>query len=250
MAQANYAKVKVKKITQVAIELSVRKGTTSLTILKAEKRDLDTLNRPYNYSCKGLNVRIYYYERQTRGRFDLGMRLKELRTKRGFSQTELAELVGVTPSTISQVESNLIYPSLPPLLKMAEVLGVEVSSFFLDKPDMRSRVIFPAAEAVEVKFPDLPEGSVHANLLTPLDFDPKAEPYLIEVPPNKSLPSHFFIHKGEEVGYLLSGKLQLKLEKAVYTLRTGDVVYLTSEMPTQWKNPGPGVAKLLWIKVR
>jgi transcriptional regulator with XRE-family HTH domain/KaiC/GvpD/RAD55 family RecA-like ATPase len=242
-------RAQINQIAQVAIDLSVKRGTTSLTILKAEKRDLDTLNRPYNYWSKGLSISIDYEKRITR-QIDLGMRLKELRIKRGLSQKELAELVGVTPSTISQVESNLIYPSLPALLKMAEVLSVEVSSIFQAKVDVKNRIIFPAAEALEVKFPDLPEESVHASLLTPLDFEPKAEPYLIEILPNKTLPSHFFIHKGEEIGYLLSGKLQLKLEKAVYTIRTGDVIYLTSEMPTQWKNPGPGVAELLWIKIK
>ena len=248
-AHSSRLRAQINQMAQVAIDLSIRRGTTSLTILKAEKRDLDTLNKPYNYWSKDLNV-TFDYERCATGQIDLGMRLKELRTKRGISQTELAELVGVTPSTISQVESNLIYPSLPALLKMAEVLSVEVSSFFQEKADVRSRVIFPAAEAVEVKFPDFPKGSVYANLLTPVDFEPKAEPYLIQVPPGKSLPSHFFIHKGEEIGYLLSGKLQLKLEKAVYNLRAGDVIYLTSEMPSQWRNPGPRVAKLLWIKVK
>jgi transcriptional regulator with XRE-family HTH domain len=178
------------------------------------------------------------------------MRLKEFRIKRGLSQTELAKLVGVTPSTISQVENNHIYPSLPAVLKMAEILSVEVSSFFQESADTRNRIIFPAAEALEVKFPDLPQGSIDGKRMTPLDFDPKAEPYLIEIPPNKDLPSHFFIHKGEEVGYLLSGKLQLKLEKSVYTIRSGDVIYLTTEMPSQWRNPGPGVARLIWIKVK
>lgn len=57
----------------------------------------------------------------------------------------------------------------------------------------------------------MPEGNIQAKLLTPLDFELKAEPYLIEIPPKQTLPSHFFIHKGEEVGYLLSGKLQLKV---------------------------------------
>jgi transcriptional regulator with XRE-family HTH domain/KaiC/GvpD/RAD55 family RecA-like ATPase len=242
-------RAQINQMAQVAIDLSVRRGTTSLTILKAEKRDLDTLNKPYNYWTKGLNV-TFEHERRATGTVDLGMRLKELRTKRGLSQTELAELVGVTPSSISQVESNLTYPSLPALLKMAEVLSVQVSSFFQDKAEVTNRVIFPAADAVEVRLPDLPEGSVHASLLTPVDSEPKAEPYLIEVPPNKNLPSHFFIHKGEEVGYLLSGKLQLKLEKAVYMIRPGDVVYLTSEMPTQWKNPGPVTARLFWIKIK
>jgi transcriptional regulator with XRE-family HTH domain/KaiC/GvpD/RAD55 family RecA-like ATPase len=242
-------RAQINQIAQVAIDLSVKRGTTFITILKAEKRDLDTLSKPFNYWSKGLNITIDY-ERRTTGQIDLGMRLKELRIKRGLSQTELAELVGVTPSTISQVESNLIYPSLPALLKMAEVLSVEVRSFFQEKADLKNRIIFPAADAVDVKLPDFPQGSIHANLLTPVDFEPKAEPYLIEVLPNKNLPSHFFIHKGDEMGYLLSGKLQLKLEKAVYTVRTGDVIYLKSEMPTQWRNPGPGIARLLWIKIK
>jgi transcriptional regulator with XRE-family HTH domain len=178
------------------------------------------------------------------------MRLKALRTKRGLSQTELAKLVGVTPSTISQVESDLIYPSLPALFKMAEVLSIEISSFFQESEGTKNRVIFPAAEAVDVKFPNFPPGSIRAKMLTPIDFEPDAVPYLIEIPPQESLSAHFFIHKGDEVGYLISGKLQLKLEKAVYSARAGDLIYLTSEMPSHWKNPGPGIAKLLWIKVK
>ena len=241
-------RAQINQIAQVAIDLSVKRGTTFLTILKAEKRALESLDKPNSYYTKDLHV-TFESEKHTTGRVDLGMRLKELRTKRGLSQTELAKLVGVTPSTISQVESNLIYPSLPALLKMAEVLSIEVSSFFQKTADIGNRVIFPESESVNIKFTDLPEENIEAKLLTPLDFEPKAEPYLIEIPPKKSLSSHFFIHKGEEIGYLLSGKLQLKLGKAVYTVNPGDVVYLTSEMPSQWKNTGLGSVKLLWIKI-
>jgi len=248
-AHSSRLKAQINQIAQVAIDLSVKRGTTSLTILKAEKRSLDNLDKPHNYWSKDLNV-TFDAERRTTGRFDLGMRLKKLRIKRGLSQTQLAKHVGVTPSTISQVESDLIYPSLPALLKMAEVLSVEISSFFQGQEDVTNRMIFPSSEAVDVKFPDLPTGSIGAKLLTPVDFDCKAEPYLIEIPPQKILPSHFFIHKGEEVGYLLSGKLQMKLGKAVYSARAGDVIYLTSEMPSQWKNPGPGLARMLWLKIK
>jgi len=236
-------RAQINQIAQVAIDLAIKRGTTSLTILKAEKRSLDNLHKPQNYWTKELTV-TFDDERHTSRPVDLGLRLKELRSKRGFSQTELAKLVGVTP------ESNLIYPSLPALMKMAEVLSVEISSFFQEQAEPKKRLIFTAAEAVEVKFPDLPSGAVLAKLLSPVDFDPKAEPYLIEISPKEKLPSHFFIHKGEEVGYLLSGRLQVKLEKAAYALRAGDVIYLTSEMPTQWENPGPDVARLLWIKVK
>lgn len=242
-------RAQINRIAQVAIDLSVKRGTTSLTILKAEKRDLDTLNKPYNFWSKGLNV-TFDPERRTTGRIDLGMRLKELRTKRGFSQTELAKLIGVTPSNISQVESNLIYPSLPALLKIAEVLSVGVSSFFQDSSDATNRIIFPASEAVDVKFPDLEGESIRGKLITPVDFEPRGEPYFIEIPPQKHISSHFFIHKGEEMGYLLSGRLQLKLGKAVYNLRPGDVIYLTTEMPTEWRNVGDEEARLFWVKMK
>ena len=125
---------------------------------------------------------------------------------------------------------------------------MEISSLFQQAMELERRIIFPTAEAVSVGLPDLPKGSVEGKLLTPPDFPGKMEPYLIEIEPNQDLPAHFFIHKGEEMGYLLSGKLRMSINKATYTIRSGDVVYLTSEMPSQWRNPGPNVAKLLWIK--
>ena len=242
-------RAQINQIAQVAIDLLVKRGTTSITILKAENRNLDTLNKPYHYWVNDLNV-TFDSERLTKGRIDLGKRLKELRTKRGLSQTEIAKLVGVTPSTISQIESNLIYPSLTALIKMAEILSVRVSAFFQESSDLADRVVFTPSETTDIKFSNMPEGHIQAKLLTPLDFEPRAEPYLIDIPPKQSLPSHFFIHKGEEIGYLLSGKLKLNLDKAVHTVKAGDIVYLRTKIPSQWKNPGTSVARLLWIKVK
>jgi len=242
-------RAQINQIAQVVIDLSIKRGTSSLTVLKAEKRNIGTLNNPYTFWRRDLDV-TFDVERRTSKWIDIGIRLKGLRVKRGLSQTELAKLVGVTPSTISQIESNLIYPSLPALLKLAEVLSVEVNSFFQAANDAKHRIIFPAEEAVDVKFPELPSDSIWAKLLVPLDVDFKAEPYIIEIQPKKELPSHFFIHKGEEYGYVLTGKLQLKLQKAVYTVKSGDVIYLTSEMPAQWRNPGPSVARILWTKLK
>lgn len=176
--------------------------------------------------------------------------IKDLRAKRGLSQTELAKQVGVTPSTISQVENNLIYPSLPALFKMAEVLCVEVRSLFQESAKTKNRVVFTASEALDVKLPHLPKEIVHAKRFTPVDLESKAEPYLIEIPPGKSLPTHFFDHKGEEIGYLASGRIELKSDEGVCTAAAGDLIYLVSEIPSQWKNPGPEMARLFWLKIK
>jgi transcriptional regulator with XRE-family HTH domain/KaiC/GvpD/RAD55 family RecA-like ATPase len=242
-------RAQINQIAQVVIDLSIKRGTTSLTVLKAEQRDMDGIHKPQNYWTRDLTI-TFDDQRHTTGLIDLGLRLKDLRTKRGLSQTELAKLVGVTPSTISQIESNLIYPSLPALLKLAEILSVEVSSFFQTRNAVKERFIFPANEAVVVKLTDLPGDTISSKLLTAADFDRKVEPYLIEIAPQKSVPLHFLMHKGEEIGYLLEGKLQVKMAEGVHDLRAGDVIYLSSETPTQWKNPGTNVARLLWLKVK
>ncbi len=248
-AHSQRLRAQINQIAQVAIELSIKRGTTSLAILKAENRSLEAQNKPYQYWTKDLTV-AFEDDKHISARIELGQRIKEVRTRRGVSQTELARLVGVTPSTISQVESNLIYPSLPALLKMAEVLAVDVRSFFQAGTESTKRLVFPGAEATDVKISDLPGGSFIARSLIPLDFDADAEPYVIEIPPETKISGHFFVHKGDEIGYLLSGKLQMRAENALYKLRTGDLVYLTSEMPTQWLNPGPSSARLLWIKIK
>jgi transcriptional regulator with XRE-family HTH domain/KaiC/GvpD/RAD55 family RecA-like ATPase len=248
-AHTHRLRAQINQIAQVAIELSIKRGTTSLTILKAENRSMEEQHRPHEYWTKDISV-SFEDEKHTSGRIELGARLKDIRTKRGFSQTELSRLVGVTPSTISQIESSLIYPSLPALLKMAEVLSADVRSFFQERSDMTRRLVFSAAEAVDVRIPDVPEGAVVAKSLTPVDFDARAEPYLIEIPSETKLPQHFFGHKGSEIGYMLSGKLHMTVDKTVYKLRAGDLVYLTSEIPTRWANPGPGSARLLWLKIK
>ncbi|MGD9274814.1 MAG: helix-turn-helix domain-containing protein, partial [Desulfobacterales bacterium] len=130
-AHSQRLRARINQIAQVAIDLSVKRGKTSLTILKAEKRALETINKPYLYWSKDREV-TFDTEARAAGRIDLGGRLKAVRTRQSLSQTDLAKLVGVTPSTISQVESNMIYPSLPALFKMAEVLSVDVSAFFRD----------------------------------------------------------------------------------------------------------------------
>jgi transcriptional regulator with XRE-family HTH domain len=247
-AHSRRLRARINQIAQVAMALSVKRGTTSLTIIKAEKRQTEHLNKPHAYWNRDLDVR-FEIDKRTARYPDLGVRLKMLRKGKGISQTELARLVGVTSSTISQVENNLIYPSLPALLKMAEVLSVEVSSFFQSSKDRTHRIVFPSGNPVEAAFPDLPNKSIRGTLLTPTGFQGRAEPYIIEIPAGESL-RHFFVHKGEELGYILSGELHITLGKRTDVAHTGDMIYLTTEVPDQWKNPGPRVARILWVKIR
>jgi transcriptional regulator with XRE-family HTH domain len=248
-AHSNQVKAHINQIAQVAIDLSIHGGESSLSILKAEGRNPETHNKPSAFSVKGMTIE-FADDRKSGKQINIGMRLKELRKKQGVTQAELAKLVGVTPSNISQVESNLISPSLNALLKIAEALFVDITYFFQSGSGIETRLVFPSDKAVSIAFPDLPNKSVTGHVLTPIDFEPKAEPYLIEIPPKTKVPSHFFVHKGEEMGYMLSGRLNITSGRETFTARSGDVIYLKSEIPSQWENPGSNPAKVLWIKIK
>ena len=253
-AHSQRFRARINQIAQVAIDLSIRRGKTRLSILKAENRENQTRNRPFDYWSRplpdGSFQVVFDAGRATSSKIDLGTRLKELRSRRGISQTELARQVGVTPSNISQVENDLIYPSLPALIKIAEILSVEVSAFFQNAEDAGNDVVFSSSDATPIPLPGLPRGGVTARRLTPIDFDSKTAPCLIDIPSGTRLNAHFFIFKGEEMGYLLEGRLQMKIDRTVHTVNPGDVIYLASALPSQWRNPGDAPARLLWIRIR
>ena len=63
----------------------------------------------------------------------IGKRIKELRSKYKYTQTELAAKVGVTKSTIAAYENDSRTPSYDVLIKLANVFRVKVDSLLVDR---------------------------------------------------------------------------------------------------------------------
>jgi putative transcriptional regulator len=61
---------------------------------------------------------------------ELGNNLKDLRARRGLTQAELAERVGVSRKTINTVENGVFTPSATLALKLARALDVGVEKLF------------------------------------------------------------------------------------------------------------------------
>ena len=59
-------------------------------------------------------------------------RLKKVREAKGWSQGELARLLGVSRQTINAVETDKYDPSLPLALRMAKLFRVGVPELFID----------------------------------------------------------------------------------------------------------------------
>ena len=56
----------------------------------------------------------------------IGKQIKERRTTLGITQQDLSELAGISPNTLYKIERGQANPSLRVLIKIAEVLGMEL----------------------------------------------------------------------------------------------------------------------------
>ena len=244
-AHTSRLRANINKIAQVVMDLTIKRGKSTLTIVKAQGRSPRSLNKPALFWSEGDAVH-FESEQRGLGKLDLSARLKALRQDRGISQKVLARGIGVTPSTISQIEGNLIYPSLPALVKMAEILAVDVSAFFQEKAGGPRPVVFKAPAQATSTLDRVPE-KVAVQRLLPREFNAGAEAYLVTFQGAAVIDRHFRTHKGEEIGYLLSGRLEVIIQDQPHALVAGDTVYLTVDTPTNWTNPSREAARLLWL---
>ena len=54
-------------------------------------------------------------------------------------------------------------------------------------------------------------------------------------------------HSGEEVGYVLSGHVELMVDDRAFQLHPGDTFVFRSELTHAYRNIGPGRASIFWV---
>ncbi|HUW76621.1 MAG TPA: helix-turn-helix transcriptional regulator [Gallionella sp.] len=90
----------------------------------------------------------------------LGNRIRYFRKKTGLSQERLAELLEISPNSVSRIECGVHYPSLDTLENISIILQVEMREFFEFKKidtdlDKRAFLIQTACELGEEKLDEV-----------------------------------------------------------------------------------------------
>jgi XRE family transcriptional regulator, fatty acid utilization regulator len=70
------------------------------------------------------------------GKTFVGSRVRQLRSERGFSQAALAQMLGISPSYLNQIEHDVRPLTVAVLLRITEVFGVD-ATFFASQDDTR-----------------------------------------------------------------------------------------------------------------
>ena len=239
----------LRHVTQVVIGLLRSRGLNTLQIHKAEGRTLGPLH--FNQQYEVVDSEVTFVDAARKQLSRVGERIRYARQAKRMSQAELARLLGLTGSTISQAENGLISLSLQHLINLARVLEVNLSQLFDESGHLeRDGPVYTARGRIEVFPHGSPIPGVKIEALRPEEPDAALNAYEVTFAAGAKVNEHFFTTKCSEFGVVLAGCLQAQVGKVKHELGAGDSVFLEDETPTGWKNTAEGESRVLWVCTR
>lgn len=174
----------------------------------------------------------------------LGQTIRRFREESNLRLKDLAEKSGFSESYISQIEREVVLPSVTALGKVADALGMSVSQLFeeAERTNGAKRMIVRKAERKVISIS--PDSQFENYLLAP-DLRRRMEPVLSRARPG--VVSATYSHNGEEFVILLKGSMRIQIGEEEFELAEGDAVYLDSRIPHRWANSGDGEIEALWV---
>jgi transcriptional regulator with XRE-family HTH domain len=194
----------------------------------------------------------------------MGERLREARRGRNLSLRVLADRLGVSPSLISQIETGRANPSVSTLYAIAAELDVSLDELlFNDRRPPEPSAASPAREGLTAtgtmtSAPPLQRAATRHRIrlasgvlwerLTTLS-EPGVEFLHVtyEVGGASSPPDAFQRHPGHEWGYVISGRLQVKIGFDEYVLEPGDAISINSSVPHRLATIGDEPVEAIWF---
>ncbi len=167
----------------------------------------------------------------------IGPKIRETRQSKGLTLNQLAKNTGFTAGYISQLERDIIDPSLSALRKIANSLNVPVYGF-LEEPEKQSTVIL----ANKRQKLELPDTNIVYEFLTPMGSDSSIKPKMVMIYYHLDAQSWIseenLTHKADECIFVTKGSIEVYLGDEKYLLNEGDSIYIKENVPHRIYNPG------------
>ncbi|MDG2403210.1 MAG: XRE family transcriptional regulator [Amylibacter sp.] len=173
----------------------------------------------------------------------LGVDLRALRKSRGVTLTDLSEKMGRSVGWLSQVERDISSPTINELRQLAKIFNVPLSLFFGSSEAKANEVGRIVRKSARRKIGGGDIGLVE-ELLSP-DLTDDFEVLRSVFRPNAKL-ENFVTRPTQEVGYVVSGNLNLWIENEIFELGSGDSFRIRGEQ-FKWANPNNEDAIVIWV---
>ena len=169
--------------------------------------------------------------------FDVGNRLRALRTAQGFSQRQLADAAGVPHGQISMIETNRSSPSVASLRKILGGLGLGMAEFFEPESPAGQAVFFRAddlsdltsrlyhSQGGKIALKQVGDARAHGLQILHETYEPGAD-----------TGETMLAHDASEGGIVVSGCVEVTVGAKVSVLKAGDAYLFDSRTPHRFRN--------------
>ena len=172
----------------------------------------------------------------------LGKKLRELRSVKGWTLKQMAEMSNLNINTLSLIEKDKTSPSLYTLQRLASALEVPIKDFF-EPVDPATPVVFVTADqrtkvhSEKADISNLGKGLKSSTL----------EPFVLTMEKYANSGGRTLIHSGYEFVYCLAGKILYYVQEVEYTLTPGDSLLFAAQLGHRWENIYGGESQLLLV---
>ncbi len=176
-----------------------------------------------------------------------GKRIALLRRKRAITLKTLSKKTGISEATLSRVENQQVSPNADKLVKLAEILDVDISDFFHSDPVEMATGLRTVTRKGEG---ETGVSQRYSYEILCAELSRKAMIPSIDLISAHSLQDAGGLqsHAGEEFIYVLCGTVDIHTEFYQPTrLDTGDSMYLDSKMLHAYVSAGDDDARLLVV---
>lgn len=173
----------------------------------------------------------------------LGRDLRVLRRQRGLTLAEVAARIGRSVGWLSQVERALSAPSEQELAALARTLGVTLGSFYGQAPAAPGEADRIVRKGARRRFGDRVPGLTEELLSPDLTDDFEVIHSTFAAGAARAEP---VTRPTQEVGYIVSGTLDITIAGETFRLHPGDSFRIRGE-PFRWANPGHEPCTAVWV---
>lgn len=177
----------------------------------------------------------------------LGMRLRQLRTKLGWTLDRAARETTLAKSSLSKIENARMSPSYAVLLKIARGYGLNISELFTENvaPLAPTRVCITRSQDESQFETRSVEYSIHANAIAEKRFVPLR---CVIHPLAAGKEPEWNAHDGEEFLFVTKGRISFFVEgSAPVILEQGESIYIDSHVAHAVCSALPETSEALWI---
>ena len=174
----------------------------------------------------------------------IGTSLKEARRTAGFTLAELATRCDLSDSYLSKIERGVASATIANLLQICTALDIEIASLFGNLGNESSETGAEVHRKSDAEFSLIAATGYLWRRLGGGRPKDNMEVFHLVLPASEKMEA-FVAHPGQEHCYVLSGEVIFDIGDQTHHLRSGDGIYLNSELPHRARSAGSIEANLL-----